>query len=68
MSTASQPAFAASGKSWSLRQSDSVERAKQALGGHTSAKMTEAYIRLRETPSVEGPSIRHLIRAQEKAS
>lgn len=34
----------------------------QALGGHTSAKMTEAYIRLRETPQVDGPSIGRLIK------
>lgn len=40
----------------------------QALGGHTSAKMTDAYIRIRETPSVEGPSIRRLLGAEEKAS
>lgn len=33
----------------------------QALGGHTSAKMTDAYIRIRETPVVDGPSIRRLI-------
>jgi integrase len=33
----------------------------QALAGHTTAKQTETYIRLRETPVVDGPSIRHLI-------
>lgn len=30
----------------------------QALGGHTSAAMTARYIRLRETPMVDGPSFK----------
>lgn len=33
----------------------------QALGGHTDAKMTERYIRLRETPTAEGPSFRQAL-------
>lgn len=32
-----------------------------ALAGHADAKMTERYIRLRETPVVSGPSFRRLI-------
>lgn len=40
----------------------------QALGGHTSEKQTADYIRLRETPSVDGPSFRRLLGTDEKAS
>lgn len=32
-----------------------------ALAGHTNAKMTERYIRLRESPIVQGPSIRQAL-------
>jgi integrase len=38
----------------------------QALLGHTSAAMTERYIRLRETPEVSGPSIRQVLDVGQK--
>lgn len=38
----------------------------QALLGHTSAAMTERYIRLRETPEVSGPSFRQVLDVGQK--
>jgi integrase len=38
----------------------------QALLGHTSAAMTERYIRLRETPEVSGPNIRQVLDVGQK--
>lgn len=40
----------------------------QTLAGHTDGRMTERYIRLRETPEADGPSFRHLIGSDGKAS
>jgi integrase len=38
----------------------------QTLAGHTDPRMTDRYIRARETPQAEGPSFRHLLDVGQK--